>query len=777
MVTESLEQAVLAKESSQPQSSYEAAAMLTEFELKKILIDKMDKSESYLAAPEHRECYEGLIKSYDLDKAIFSTYSKVYSLKRSRKDKDKDEDPSAGSDRGLKKRKTSNDAEPTKEEPKFEVADSDMPQDQEENPGNDDEEPKEKVKVMRKHRYGYLQEIVVRRADNNLYRFKEGNFPRLRINDIEDMLLLVVHKSAYKSQATTFPTFGNSIKNVHQNLGYSEASFIYQNKDKKNRLMRIDELHKFSDGTLNDVRSALDDILKQIRIGYLPQTVWRKSDTQVITVKMEIMLEPTSNKLMSALRRSDNENMLSRSSRIQRILKDGGEGLFKIKGYEWMNGERPEGLEGINNSSTCLGFHDARGVEVRLTVEIFGVVPITIPVKESDELIKSSVEDLVPIPSKFEDTSGSDSKCILRSCDDFSPINVYKEKSVTFSNLIFESNDDFTSSDDESLSDKDVPEDNMKIYSNPLFEFDDEYISSDVDPLFDEVLEDIECKDSYDSNLDESTFLVTPLSDSNEDEFFAPVDDIEFLLHRDPSTPTISIVSILEGFTDELPLEENDDLFDLESKMNDWKKILYNAPIDDLMTKDKIFDPGGDIDEIDAFLDVDISTDIKDGYHDSEGDIIYLESLLNNDTIPYLPPEVFLDHDPKSLSDNNNIKSIVKIFDPGIHEKNSSPTYVSLTFEDRHYLFFTYVIRIFLPYFTYSADTFLPLSSRSEDIIFDTGISAFHFSSLKPVAYEFPMEVCSSTCFIPNITMVCSDFEGSRARGFVHCSLNLQSLA
>nr|GEX56963.1 nucleic acid-binding, OB-fold protein [Tanacetum cinerariifolium] len=35
--------------------------------------------------------------------------------------------------------------------------------------------------------------------------------------------------------------------------------FIYQNKDKKNRLMRIDKLHKFSDGTLNDVCNALDD--------------------------------------------------------------------------------------------------------------------------------------------------------------------------------------------------------------------------------------------------------------------------------------------------------------------------------------------------------------------------------------------------------------------------------------------------------------------------------------------------------------------------------------
>ncbi|GJX37718.1 hypothetical protein Tco_0251021 [Tanacetum coccineum] len=114
MVQKSLEDAVLAKESSQPQSSYEAVATLTEFELKKILIDKMDKSESYLAAPEHRECYDGLIKSYDPNKTIFSIYGKVYSLKRSQKDKDKDEDPYTGSDRGLKKRKTSKDAEPTK---------------------------------------------------------------------------------------------------------------------------------------------------------------------------------------------------------------------------------------------------------------------------------------------------------------------------------------------------------------------------------------------------------------------------------------------------------------------------------------------------------------------------------------------------------------------------------------------------------------------------------------------------------------------------------------
>nr|GEY49800.1 hypothetical protein [Tanacetum cinerariifolium] len=131
MITESLDYVILAKESSQPQSLYEAAASLIEFELKKILIKKIEKSESYLAASEHRECYEGLIKSYELNKNLFSTYDKGYSLKRIQKDKDKDEDPFAGSYQGNSFQS---------EEQEFVVADSDMQQDQEGNLGNDDDD-------------------------------------------------------------------------------------------------------------------------------------------------------------------------------------------------------------------------------------------------------------------------------------------------------------------------------------------------------------------------------------------------------------------------------------------------------------------------------------------------------------------------------------------------------------------------------------------------------------------------------------------------------------
>nr|GEU87337.1 hypothetical protein [Tanacetum cinerariifolium] len=113
-INESLENVFLAKTSSQSKSTYKAAESLTKFKLKKILLDKMDRSESYKMAPEHKELYEGLVKSYNLDKDLFSLYGKSYSLKRDRKDKDKDEDPSTGSDQGLKKRKMSKDTEPSK---------------------------------------------------------------------------------------------------------------------------------------------------------------------------------------------------------------------------------------------------------------------------------------------------------------------------------------------------------------------------------------------------------------------------------------------------------------------------------------------------------------------------------------------------------------------------------------------------------------------------------------------------------------------------------------
>ncbi|GJV50048.1 hypothetical protein Tco_1440260 [Tanacetum coccineum] len=48
------------------------------------------------------------------------------------------------------------------------------------------------VKVNEWYGYDHLEEIVVKRADQQIYTFKEGDFKRLRLNDIKDMLLLIV---------------------------------------------------------------------------------------------------------------------------------------------------------------------------------------------------------------------------------------------------------------------------------------------------------------------------------------------------------------------------------------------------------------------------------------------------------------------------------------------------------------------------------------------------------------------------------------------------------
>ncbi|GKA02470.1 hypothetical protein Tco_0675135 [Tanacetum coccineum] len=93
----------------------------------------------------------------------------------------------------------------------------------------------------------------------------------------------------------------------------------------------------------------------------------------------------------------------------------------------------------------------------------------TIPKTESDELIKSSDENLVQIPSESEDFSDIKSECDVPDCDDSQT-----KKISTFSNPLF---DDSTSSDDESSHEEVIHEISFKTYSNPLFDLDEEIIS------------------------------------------------------------------------------------------------------------------------------------------------------------------------------------------------------------------------------------------------------------------------------------------------------------
>ncbi|GJW85262.1 hypothetical protein Tco_0158407 [Tanacetum coccineum] len=142
-----------------------------------------------------------------------------------------------------------------------------------------------RLMIMKKYDYGHQEEIEVHRDDQKLYTFKEGDFKRLHLQDIEDMLLLLTYyhskgvedlqlgvKSYQKKLNLTKPnTYRPSLRNKTAYTSHSDPhGIIYVDQFKRKRLMRTDELHKFSDGTLNDVRTTLYDIVVGIRIEYLP---------------------------------------------------------------------------------------------------------------------------------------------------------------------------------------------------------------------------------------------------------------------------------------------------------------------------------------------------------------------------------------------------------------------------------------------------------------------------------------------------------------------------
>nr|GEX13691.1 hypothetical protein [Tanacetum cinerariifolium] len=124
------------------------------------------------------------------------------------------------------------------------------------------------LKIVEWHSYKHLDWIMVRRDDDKLYKFKEGDFKRLRIQDIEDMLLLLVQGKLTNLTVEERFAFNVSLRMFTRSIVIQRRVEDLQlgNKDKRNRLMQIDELHKFSDGTLTDVRTTLDDRLKGIRM-------------------------------------------------------------------------------------------------------------------------------------------------------------------------------------------------------------------------------------------------------------------------------------------------------------------------------------------------------------------------------------------------------------------------------------------------------------------------------------------------------------------------------
>nr|GFD26936.1 hypothetical protein [Tanacetum cinerariifolium] len=105
-MNEQLEAEVLIRSSNSSKTSYAVAADLSEMELKKILIEKMENNKSIYRSDEQMNLYKALVEAYKSDKIILDTYRDIVTLKRRRDDDaDKDEEPFAGSDRGSKRQR------------------------------------------------------------------------------------------------------------------------------------------------------------------------------------------------------------------------------------------------------------------------------------------------------------------------------------------------------------------------------------------------------------------------------------------------------------------------------------------------------------------------------------------------------------------------------------------------------------------------------------------------------------------------------------------------
>nr|GFA44223.1 hypothetical protein [Tanacetum cinerariifolium] len=104
-VSEQLEAEVLIRSSNEAKTSHAVAANLSELELKKILIDKMENNKSIDRSVQYETLYKALVDAYESDKDILATYKDTVTLKRRRDDEDDDEEPSTGSNRGSKRRR------------------------------------------------------------------------------------------------------------------------------------------------------------------------------------------------------------------------------------------------------------------------------------------------------------------------------------------------------------------------------------------------------------------------------------------------------------------------------------------------------------------------------------------------------------------------------------------------------------------------------------------------------------------------------------------------
>nr|GEZ92674.1 hypothetical protein [Tanacetum cinerariifolium] len=238
-----------------------------------------------------------------------------------------------------------------------------------------------------------------------------------------------------------------------------------------------------------------------------------------------------------------------------------------------------------------------------LTLSVWGMSIVnTISAMKSDEFIKSSVENLVPKPSEFEGENG----CDMSACF------------TTFSNILFDAEYEFNSSDDQSLSDEYFLE---KIFSNLLFE--EEIIPMKIDQHHFNVESDlIESLLNCDSSIISSSTKIDSLLDEFADELILlksippGIDEIDCYPKED-----IRLIEILlYDNSSPRPPEEF-----VSEKFNAEVESFSPSPI-------PVEDSDSFMEEIDLSFNPDdpMPSSIKDDDDDSERDILIFEELPSN---------------------------------------------------------------------------------------------------------------------------------------------------
>nr|GFA41997.1 hypothetical protein [Tanacetum cinerariifolium] len=341
-VNAQLEAEVLTRSSNSSRTSYAVVADLTEMELKKIRIEKMEGNKSIQRSDEQRNLYKALVDAYEVDKTILESYRDIAILKRRRGDDDDQEGPFAGSDRGSKRRRKDKEHESasTPSEPATKSA-SRLPV-RWTNPHIQCLKQNKTLPTIQGSAQTWISELA-KQADSRssfnelldtLIDFSNFIMNRLCVDTLTPELMAGPTYELMRGSCQQYPhnllqplslipdnrghhviPFAHFINNnleylrggklsnltVEERFAFNVSlrmftrSIVIQrrvkdlqlgvksyqkrlNLTKPDTLMRIDELHKFSDGTLNDVRNALDYRLKGIRMFYLPQAIWRKGD-------------------------------------------------------------------------------------------------------------------------------------------------------------------------------------------------------------------------------------------------------------------------------------------------------------------------------------------------------------------------------------------------------------------------------------------------------------------------------------------------------------------